>query len=102
MDVWGYVEEVFGVCEGDRVFVGSLVAFDEHHEFAEDLAEVAPVYFVDDEYVLLTRVCLGFFAEIVEDAVLEGEVFVFRWTVALDEVFIGVRLVKLDHLYSGV
>ena len=33
--------------------MGSLVAFDEHHEFAEDLAEVAPVYFVDDEDVVL-------------------------------------------------
>ena len=102
MDVWGYVEEVFRVCEGDGVLGGSLVAFDEHHEFAEDLAEVAPVYFVDDEDVLLARVCLGCFAEIVEDAVLEGEVFVFGWAVALDEVFVGVRLVKLDHLYSSV
>ena len=70
----------------------------EHEEFSENLAQIATVYLVDDEEILLIGITLGFLAEIVEDGRSQHEPSVFRWFVAHDEVFVREILMKLHHL----
>jgi len=48
-----FLISALGICEWDGVFFAPLVRFDQHHQFAENFAEVAPVYFVNDEHVRL-------------------------------------------------
>ena len=98
VDVRGDVESLVGIGEGDGVVLAPLVVLDEHEEFAEDARQVAPVDLVDDEDVAGVRLGPRAFAEAVEDAVLEGEAAAVGGAEALDEVFVGVGLVELDHL----
>lgn len=70
----------------------------EHEEFSEYLAQIATVYLVDDEEILLVGVALGFLAEIVEHTRSQHETSIFRWFIPHDEVFVGEILMKLYHI----
>jgi hypothetical protein len=75
----------------------AFVIFYEHHKFAEDFAEVTPVDFIDDEKVGSVGVLAGFLAKVKEGPVFEFKASFAIGTVSLDEILIGIGLVKLDH-----
>src|SRR5262249_51246007 len=90
-----------GVGKGDLKVWPTLVRFDEHHQLAEDLAEVAAVDLINDEYKRAIAIAGGALAEVVEDAVTSLEAARLARTEALDEILIGVGLVKLNHFYTA-
>ena len=103
VNVLRYIEGLVGsvrVGQTHHVLRSALVVLNEHHQFAQYLAEVATVDFIDDEEVRAV-VVLGPLAEVIEDAVTHHEAFLRRAD-ALDEILVAVGLVELDHLDAGV
>ena len=88
-----------GIGEGDRKVGTTFVRFDEHHQLAEDLAEVAAVDLVNDEHKRALAIEAGAVAEVVEDTIPSLEAARLARTIALDEVLVGVGLVELDHFH---
>ena len=74
----------------------AFVTLDEHHQLAKHLAQIAAVDFVDDEDEVCVAVA-GFLAKCMKRAVAQRESGAIR-AETLDEVLVGVRGVKLDHL----
>src|SRR5439155_25634106 len=72
------------------------IRFNHHQQLTEDFAQVAPVDFIDDEDVRRLLIEGSSFAEADEYAILSSEAG-FGWPVALNEIFVGVALVELDH-----
>src|SRR5262249_48284373 len=90
-----------GIGEGYGIFATALIAFNQHHEFAKDLAQVAAVDLVDDEDVGSAEVGAGTVAEVKKEAVPTMKATFFAGAVALDEVLVGIRLMELHHRDTG-
>jgi hypothetical protein len=78
----------------------ALVRLDEHHQLAENPAEIPTVDLVDYEHVresaCLIALCAA--AELMKDAVPQVERALCRRSEALNEVLVRVGLMELDHL----
>src|SRR5215510_9267666 len=89
-----------GVCQRNAKLLAPLIGFDEHHHLTKNLTQVAAVNLVNDEEVLVLWVPLSTAAEIIKDARLDLEATGAVSANPLNEVLVGVRLVKLRHLYA--
>lgn len=81
------------------MFGASFVSFDEHQQLTEYLAQVASVDLVYDETYERSGSSFARWQNVEEDPVLqsEGSGFVWQRAISSDEVFIGIRLMKLNH-----
>ena len=85
---------------GQRNFFAPVVAFDQHHQLTEDLAQVAPVDLVDEEKVLPVGVVGSLLAEAVKNTFGQFEAGAVR-PVAQHEILVGVILMELHELHPG-
>src|SRR5437899_2894349 len=91
----------FGVGQRYSELLPTFVGFDQHHQFAKNLAHVAAIDFVDDEYPWVLRISLRSSAKLMKNSVFQREVAFLSWAKPLDEVFVRIRLMKLNPLNSG-
>ena len=77
-----------------------MVAFNQHHQLAEDLAQVAPVDLIDQEKVFSVGVVGSLLAEAVKYTLCQLEAGAVR-PVAQHEILVGVILVELNKLNPG-
>ena len=87
---------VIGQCD----LFAPMVAFNQHHQLAEDLAQVAPVDLIDEEKVLPVRVVGSLLAEAVKYTLGQFEVGAIR-SVAQHEILVRVILMELHELHPG-
>src|SRR5690606_6344376 len=80
----------------------ALVSLAEHHELTQDLAQISPIDFIDDEDIVAVGIRFSAFTEVMEGAVLQAKITVFGGAEALDEVLVGVRLMELHHLDTAI
>ena len=85
---------------GQRDLFTPVVAFNQHHQLTEDLAQVAPVDLVDEEKVFPVGVVGSLLAEAVKYALGQLKAGTVR-PVAQHEILGGVILVELHELYPG-
>ena len=77
-----------------------MVAFNQHHQLAEDLAQVAPVDLIDQEKVFSVGVVGSLLAEAVKYTLCQLEAGAVR-PVAQHDILVGVILVELNKLNPG-
>ena len=82
------------------MFVAPFIVFDKHHQLTEYFAKVTSVNFIDDEEIGAS-IILGTLAEVEEYSVSHNKAL-FRRTNALNEVFISIGLVELNHFDTRV
>ncbi len=63
---------------------------DEHHQLAEDLAQVAAIDFIDDEDIVVIRIARGAATEVVEQTVLKSKAARLGGAISLYEILVGV------------
>ena len=77
-----------------------MVAFDQHHQLTEDLAQVAPVDLIDEEKVFSVGVVGSFLTEAVKYTLGQLEAGAIR-SVAQHEILVRVILMELHELHPG-
>ena len=80
--------------------LASFVRLDEHHQLAEDFAQVAQIDLVDDEHVglLIRLLALRPATKLMENPILQVKMALRRRTKTLDKILVGIGLVELDHI----
>ena len=78
--------------------------FDQHEQFAKDLAQVAAIDFVNHKDIFMVGVVQGFLAKAIENPILQAKTACFtdQRAIATDEVIIRIGLVKLHHFKTLV
>lgn len=97
--------EIFRDIEGYPIIGQSdlftpVVAFNQHHQLAEDLAQVSPVDLIDEEKVFSVGIVGSLLAEAVKYTLSQLEAGAVR-TVAQHEILVGVVLMELHELHPG-
>src|ERR1041384_1155231 len=82
--------------ERDGVSRTSLVGFDQHQQFTENLGKISPVNFIYDEEPIPIRVIAGKTRELVKYAVPTLQPCPGR-AESLHEIFVSVTRMKLNH-----
>ena len=85
---------------GQRDLFTPVVAFDQHHQLTEDLAQVAPVDLIDEEKVFSVGVVGSFLTEAVKYTLGQLEAGAIR-SVAQHEILVRVILMELHELHPG-
>jgi hypothetical protein len=75
--------------------------FDKKHEFAKDLREVSTINFIDNKNVLTARCEIRLFTKSMKNAIAKYKSSLAIRTIALDEIFVAIRLVKLNTFNSA-
>ena len=78
-----------------------VVPLNQHQQFAEYLAHVATVDFVNDEKEFLVRLVCGLLAKPIEDTVFQFKSILNR-LIAHHKVLVRIILVELDELNAAV
>ena len=97
--------EIFRDIEGHPIIGQSdlftpVVTFNQHHQLAEDLAQVAPVDLINEEKVLSVRVVGSLLTEAVKYTLGQFEAGAIR-SVAQHEILVRVILMELHELHPG-
>src|SRR5262249_37830866 len=102
VDIWRDIELFFigtGIGQGEGVLTTTFIGFNQHEQFTEDLAEVAPVDLVNDKHIVCILIQRGPFAEAHEHSILPLKADRAR-AISLNEVLVRVALMKLDETHS--
>src|SRR5262245_53032559 len=82
-----------------RPLRSALVGLYQHHQLTHHFAEIPTVDLINDEDVRSCQIAPGPRSELVERSISKHKPAAGR-TIALNEIFVGVRLVKLHHFDS--
>lgn len=79
----------------------SVIPFDQHQQFTEDLAHITTVDFVYDEEEILVRLVRSFLAEPIENAVFQLKSVIYR-LISHHEILVGIILMELHKFNTAL
>ena len=79
----------------------TIILLDQHQKLTKDFAHVSSVDLIDDEEEFLIRIIRSRLTEAIENSICKFEISTVR-TITHDEILIGIVLMKLNHLDTGI
>ena len=79
------------------MLLATLISLDQHQQFTENLAEVAPVDLVNDKEIWFVGIFLASDAEVIKHAALQFKTAAVIRAVSHDEILIRIVLVELHQ-----